>query len=98
MGAVESVKICTFILPFFYTKTYRRVISHDTEEWSKLWRDTDFYLKNDMRNLVIFNASSEKSENLHFDGLRLSKVRNIWAKKNAEDLCCEKWFKVLKMK
>ena len=64
MGAVESVKICTFILPFFHTKTYRRVISHDTEEWSKLWRDTDFYLKNDMRNLVIFNASSEKSEKI----------------------------------
>ena len=25
-----------------------------------------FYLKNDVRNLVIFNLSSGKSENLHF--------------------------------
>ena len=30
-----------------------------------------FCLKNDMRNLVNFNASSGKSENLHFDGLLL---------------------------
>ena len=30
-------------------------------------------LKNDMRNLVNFNFSSGKSENLHFDGIFLSK-------------------------
>ena len=28
-----------------------------------------FCLKNDVRNLVNFDPSSEKSENLHFDGL-----------------------------
>ena len=37
--------------------------------------------KNDMRNLVDFNASSGKSENLHFDVLLLSKVYYIWPKK-----------------
>ena len=30
--------------------------------------------KNDMRNLVNFNASSGKPENFHFDVLLLSKV------------------------
>ena len=30
-----------------------------------------FYLKNDMKKLVNFNASSETSENFHFDGLLL---------------------------
>ena len=30
--------------------------------------------QNDMRNLVKFNASNGKSENLHFDVLILSKV------------------------
>ena len=40
-----------------------------------------FCLKNNTRNLVNFNASSGKSENLHFDKLLLSKVCNIWAKK-----------------
>ena len=36
-----------------------------------------FCLKNDMRNLVKFNASSGKSENLHFDGLLSSKVCDV---------------------
>ena len=40
-----------------------------------------FCLKNFMRNLVNFSASSGKSENLHFDGLFLSKVCNARAKK-----------------
>ena len=31
-------------------------------------------LKNHIRNLVNFHASSHKSENLHFDGLVLSKA------------------------
>ena len=36
-----------------------------------------FCLKNDMRNLMNFNLSSEKSENLHFDGMFLSKACNV---------------------
>ena len=40
-----------------------------------------FCLKNDMKNLLSFNASSVKSENLHFDGLLLKKACNVWAKK-----------------
>ena len=35
--------------------------------------------KNDVRNLVNFNASSSKSENLLFDVLLLSKVHYFWA-------------------
>ena len=30
-----------------------------------------FCLKNDIRNLVNFNTSNGKSENLHFDGILL---------------------------
>ena len=30
-----------------------------------------FYLKNDVRNLVNFNANSGRSENLHLDGILL---------------------------
>ena len=37
--------------------------------------------KNDTRNLVKFNASSGKSENLHFLVLVLLKVFYFWAKK-----------------
>ena len=50
---------------------YRRVMSHDTEEWCKVWRKT-LGSKNDMKNLVSFNVSSGKSENLHFEMLLLS--------------------------
>ena len=37
--------------------------------------------KNDMRNLVDFNVSRGKSENLHFDVLLLSIVYKFSAKK-----------------
>ena len=37
--------------------------------------------KIDMRNLVNFNASSGKSDNLHFDGLLLSVAYKVSAKK-----------------
>ena len=47
---------------------YRRNVSRDTEKRSKL---QTLCLKNDMRNLVNFNASIGKSENLHFDGVLL---------------------------
>ena len=36
-----------------------------------------FCLENEMRNLVNSNASSGKSENLHFDGLLFYKVCNV---------------------
>ena len=39
--------------------------------------------KNDMRNLVNFNASSDKSENLHFDVVLLFSIAyKVLAKKN----------------
>ena len=38
-------------------------------------------LKNDIRNLVNFHVSSSKSENLHFDGLVLSKAYNVFSEK-----------------
>ena len=51
-------------------KKYRRVISHDSDAKFEEKLALDF--KNDMTNLVNFNASSDKSENLHFDVLLLS--------------------------
>ena len=34
-------------------------------------------LKNDIKNLVNFHASSRKSENLYFDGIVLSKAYKV---------------------
>ena len=36
-------------------------------------------MKNDIRNLFNFHPSNCKSENLHFDGILLFKVGNVWA-------------------
>ena len=41
-------------------------------------------LKKNMRNLVNFHASSRKSENLHFDGLTLSKAYKVLDEKVQE--------------
>ena len=41
-------------------------------------------LKNDIRNLVIFHASSCKSQNVHFDGLVLPKLYKVLDEK---ELC-----------
>ena len=38
-------------------------------------------LKNDIRNLVNFHASSRKPENLHFDGHILSKAYKVLGEK-----------------
>ena len=46
MWAVSSLKICTLMCCFSLKcqlKKYRRIISHDTEEWYKLWRKTSFF-------------------------------------------------------
>ena len=37
--------------------------------------------KNDMSNLMIFYASTGKLQNLHFDGVLISKVHKVLGKK-----------------
>ena len=58
-----------------WPKMYRGVIFHDTKG------ELTHGFKNDIMNLVNFHQGTKKSENLHFNGLLLSKVYNIWAKK-----------------
>ena len=48
-------------------------MKRDAEFKGKLTRG----LKNDVKNLVNFHASSGKSENLHFDVLLLGKVYHV---------------------
>ena len=54
---------------------------HDTEECPKFEEKLTLGSKNDMRNLVIFNASTDKSGNLHFDVLLLPIVYKVSAEK-----------------
>ena len=44
-------------------------------------------LKNNIKNLVNFHASNQKSENLHFDQILLPKAYKIFDEKNTEELC-----------
>ena len=78
MRAVANLKINTLfnvlLLSIAYKvsakkvqKNYLMTLKKDPNFEEKL----TFYLKNDIRNLVNFNASSRKSENLHFDELLL---------------------------
>ena len=48
--------------------------SNDTGEFAKSEEKLALDFKNDMANLVNFNVSSGKPENLHFDVLLLSKA------------------------
>ena len=41
------------------------------QEFGELWRKTDFFFEKLHEEFVNFNASSVKSENLHFDRLLL---------------------------
>ena len=55
-------------------------MSDDTEEWCKVEKKLTFGSKNDMRNLVNFDASCGRSEKLHFDVLILSVAYKVSAK------------------
>ena len=77
MRAVESPKIGTLTGPVCPKHTNIRMKNTEELCLMKLKSDAKFEekltlgFKNDMRNLVNFNASSGKSGNLHFDVLLL---------------------------
>ena len=62
-------------------KVQKSYLSRHQKKDSNFEEKLTFYLKNDLRNLVNFNMMSEKSEKLHFYGLLLLKVCNVWSEK-----------------
>ena len=54
--------------------TFRGIMSHDMKGDAKFKGKPTRGLTNDLRNLFDFHASSQKSGNLHFDGILLSKA------------------------
>ena len=65
----------------FYMKSTEELFLMTLESDAKFEEKLALGFKNDMTNLVIFNASSGKSENLHFDVLLLSIAYKVSAKK-----------------
>ena len=76
-------------------KIYRGLMNHDNEEWYKIWRGIDL----SFQNLTIWRISTralKSLKNLHFNGLLLNKVYNVWAKKVQRSMFhdTEEWCKI----
>ena len=74
----------------FQLVNFTGIMCHDTGKFEgkfegKLTRG----LKNDERNLVNFHASSRNCENLHFDGLLLSKAYKVLDEKVQRSYHCD---------
>ena len=79
-------------------KKYKRVMFHDTEECPKFEEKLTLGSKNDMRNLVNFNVTSDKSESLHLDVLLLSIAYKVSAKKVRKNCLPWHWRKIQTLK
>ena len=86
--AVESMKFCILRNSFclnhtnFLLKVYRRVISHDSEEWCKVKEKLTCGFKYEKRNLVNFHETIHSAWKCYFDGLeglrfKLQKHRGV---------------------
>ena len=83
MRAVACLKFALWCATFvenicFSQKKYRGVMCHNTEEWSKIWRGTDLCFQKWREE---FGEFWRNTQNLHFNGVLLTKVHNVWAKK-----------------
>ena len=65
----------------FQPVKYRRIISHDTEEWWKVFKKTDLWFQIWHEKFGEFSPNHSKVWKFYFDGLFLSEVCKIWAKK-----------------
>ena len=60
----------------FQLENFRGPLCHALKGDAKFKEKLTCGLKNDLRNLLNFQASSQKSENLHFDWILLTKAFN----------------------
>ena len=80
---LKSLKNCTLMSSLclkhiiFHLENFIGIICHDTERRAKFKGKLTRSLKYDIKNLVNFHANSRKSENLHYDGLVLSKAYKV---------------------
>ena len=78
--ALESLKICPKF-KLYELKIYWEVMCHDNEEWRKNWIGIDVSSKLIWGIWWILIRALENLKNLHFNGLPLTKVYNVWVKK-----------------
>ena len=78
------ILMCSFWAKYilFELKKYRGVIFHETEEGCKIWRGIDLFLKNKASGIwQILTWALESLKDFNCNGLLLSKVHIVWAKK-----------------
>ena len=77
------ILMCSFWAKYILLelKKYRGVISHETKEEHKIWKEIKLSFQIDIRNLTNFDLSTEKPQRFHINELLLSKVYIVWAKK-----------------
>ena len=67
-------------------KICRGVMSHDNEEWCKIWRGIDLSFQHYHEEFDEFWPELLKVSKIGtFNGLLLNKVYNVWAKKSTEE-------------
>ena len=79
----EFSLMCYFCQKYimFDTKNYRGVVYRNTEEKCKTWLGTDLRVEKWHEEFEECWTNTWKSQNLHFNGLRLTKIQNVLAKK-----------------
>ena len=93
MGVLKSMKICTLMGSFspkhinFRWITTEKLCIMTLKSYVKIEEKLTLSSKNHIENVVNFNTSSSKSENLHFHVLLLSKLHYVWANKSTGKLC-----------
>ena len=86
MRAVVSRKICYLMCFFcqkyimFEPKIYRRFMCHNAEEWCKIWGGTDLYFEKWHEKFGQLWPNIQKSQNLNFNEVFLTKLHNLWPK------------------
>ena len=72
------------------------VILHDIEEWYKIWRGINLSFENWHEEFDNFDLITESLKNIHFNGLLLSKVYIVLAKKCRGVIFhdTEEWYKI----
>ena len=84
---VKFHQICTLIGSLcwkylkFQLKKYRRVMSHDTEEWCKTWRKTDLLFQKWQELCEFWTWAFEILKISTLIGSFLCKLYNVWPKK-----------------
>ena len=79
-------------LTMYELKIYKGVMRHDNEEWCKNWRGIVFVNSKLTWGIwEILTRALENVKNLHFNGLLLPKVHNVWSRKEQRSYVWWHW-------